>query len=104
MGEQNDTRVSPFKAIIEEVEGFNSFIEKMLSISGYLDSKDYIECFEDLAALALDPNLRDQSFELPDGWWKLFVTSYKSGIKQRLTNQVQTRHVIAKHKEDMLSS
>ena len=57
----------------------------------------------DLAALALDPNLRDQSFELPDGWWKWFVTCYKSGMKRRLTNQVQTRHVIAKHEEDKFS-
>ena len=48
MGDQN-TRV--FKTIIEEIEGFNAFFNEMLTMSvdsGYLDSKDCIDLFEDL--------------------------------------------------------
>ena len=32
MGEQNDTRISPLKTIIEEIEGVNSFIKEMLDM------------------------------------------------------------------------
>ena len=32
LGNQNDTRVSRFKTIIEEIKGFNSFLKEMLSI------------------------------------------------------------------------
>ena len=51
MGDQNDTRVSLFKTITEEIEGFNAFFNEMLTMSvdsGYLDSKDCIDLFEDL--------------------------------------------------------
>ena len=34
MGEQNDTRISPLKTIIEEIEGVNSFIKEMLEMIG----------------------------------------------------------------------
>ena len=47
MSDQNDTRVSLFKTIIEEIEGFNAFIKEMLTINTNLDS-NCIARFENL--------------------------------------------------------
>ena len=56
MGEQNDTRISPFKTIIEEIEGFNSFIKEMLDWIGTDPERDWMKktLIEELLATGWD--------------------------------------------------